>query len=394
MTLGPEAAAAVVRGLGAYLRASTPTDLPHALRPLRNLRDQTLLARHLDELLKAFEDEAERALVGQWLEDGGPKKLTKADLAKLKTFLERPAGWEELLASRRKERAASAPKSDGGQAQVERERACTTKAREERDRARDRAQVAERQTADLERQLQASQTELERRIAELQDAKAKLSKATDDGARDRRKARRDLDKARSERDELKQRHRVELRELRAQLAEARKQKPATGKKTTRPTKAQLKEPKARSFLPVPLGRLEDDPKTLAEWLGTKAVLLLIDGYNVTKHKAGFGDLTLEAQRDRLFDLATGLARKFSIETTIVFDGSNIPRTSGSRKRSPVKVEYSRNGEIADDHLVALIEKLPPRPVIVVTNDKELQGRVRALKATVATSPQFLALARK
>jgi rRNA-processing protein FCF1 len=56
------------------------------------------------------------------------------------------------------------------------------------------------------------------------------------------------------------------------------------------------------------------------------------------------------------------------------------------------VEYSA-GETADDHLIARLERLPPQPVIVVTNDKELQQRASALRATVASSDQLLALAR-
>jgi predicted RNA-binding protein with PIN domain len=59
----------------------------------------------------------------------------------------------------------------------------------------------------------------------------------------------------------------------------------------------------------------------------------------------------------------------------------------------VRIEYSRPDEIADDHLIAKLEELPASPVIVATNDRELQQRSAALGATIATSDQLLALIR-
>src|SRR6266568_3644870 len=57
-------------------------------------------------------------------------------------------------------------------------------------------------------------------------------------------------------------------------------------------------PERREPLPVPGGLAADDPETLAAWLATADVLVLVDGYNVTKHERGFPDRTLEDQRDR------------------------------------------------------------------------------------------------
>lgn len=37
--------------------------------------------------------------------------------------------------------------------------------------------------------------------------------------------------------------------------------------------------------------------------------------------------------------------------------------------------------------------MPPDPVVVVTNDRELQGRARRLGATIASSNQLLTLIR-
>jgi hypothetical protein len=44
-------------------------------------------------------------------------------------------------------------------------------------------------------------------------------------------------------------------------------------------------------------------------------------------------------------------------------------------------------------MVALLERLPPDPVILVTNDRELQERAAAHGATIATSDQLVSLIR-
>jgi predicted RNA-binding protein with PIN domain len=119
---------------------------------------------------------------------------------------------------------------------------------------------------------------------------------------------------------------------------------------------------------------------------------VIDGYNVAKAEGGFGSLSLEEQRDQLVKAAGKLAHRVSGRTIVVFDGSKVAAGLARRSRSRVEVEYSRD-EIADDHIVARLEELPPDPVVLVTNDKELQQRARRLGATIATSDQLLALIR-
>jgi predicted RNA-binding protein with PIN domain len=144
---------------------------------------------------------------------------------------------------------------------------------------------------------------------------------------------------------------------------------------------------------VPKGRYEDAPETLEAWLEAPGVHLLVDGYNVTKAEGGFGDIELVQQRQRLVHEVTRLIRRKGARATVIFDGSNVPPGTSRRSRGPVYVEYSRPTEIADDHLIAKLGDLPPDPVVVATNDRELQGRAAALGATVATSNQLLGLIR-
>jgi rRNA-processing protein FCF1 len=71
----------------------------------------------------------------------------------------------------------------------------------------------------------------------------------------------------------------------------------------------------------------------------------------------------------------------------------VPPGTRRLERGAVAVEYSSPDEVADDHLVAMLEAAPAAPAVLVTNDRDLQERAGALGATIATSQQLLALIR-
>jgi predicted RNA-binding protein with PIN domain len=154
-----------------------------------------------------------------------------------------------------------------------------------------------------------------------------------------------------------------------------------------------RRPERRSPLAVPGGRGADDPETLAAWMGVEGVLVLVDGYNVTKHPQGFPDRGLEDQRTLLLDLCRRLARRFGAELTVVFDGGTVGPLPTRLPLGPVEVVFTDAGRTADDEIVARTNAAPPeRPVVVVTSDNELRDRVATLGATVTRSPALLGLA--
>jgi predicted RNA-binding protein with PIN domain len=149
----------------------------------------------------------------------------------------------------------------------------------------------------------------------------------------------------------------------------------------------------RRPLAVPGGRGADDPETLAAWMGADGVLVLVDGYNVTKHPQGFPERGLEDQRTLLLDLCRRLARRFGAEVTVVFDGGTVGPIPTRLPLGPVEVVFTDPGRTADDEIVVRVNAAPPeRPVVVVTSDNELRSRVGALGATVVRSPALLGLA--
>ena len=401
----PEAAeAALIRGIGAYLRTADRNELPPELKRLRNFRPQAL-GNHRTELLRALEKGPTAALILQWLEESKPP-LSKADAAVLRAAASHEEGWELAFAG------ASAPDSDSDTVavaklheQLERETSRAVKARAAERAAKEAlGQATETfrvKEAELTREVQRLRRELAGVRKELEAQTAAATKAMEDRARDRRRSQRDLDKEKAAtqqaEDALKDARRL-LRKRQAELGELRR--------TTEPQRAVEKrrerrgEPqqdgsgkvRRRKPLKAPLGRLEEDPETLESWLRTDGVQLLVDGYNVSKSVSGFSHLSLEEQRKRVVNAVNRLARKNGLAPIVVFDGAEMTPGVIRRPRGPAVVEYSA-GEIADDHLVARLERLPLDPVVVVTNDKELQDRARALGATIASSDQLLALAR-
>jgi predicted RNA-binding protein with PIN domain len=395
--LPDDVAASIVRGFAAYIRDTPAQELPPALRSLAKFRAQALVARK-NQMLAALEDEAMRALVLQWMEERR-RSLSKGDARALRLFCERPPGWEEELRELAAVRPAAKPSSrEDDRGALERERTRTKRAKEDARRTREtasrtveteRARVAElrERIAQLEADLAAMRRDLRRARAE---AESDLRRQE----RELRKARREVERALAERDELKQRLRDERRRadaLERRVAEVERPQAKPAAPASRPRRA---GPGRRTALRVPPGRPGDDPETLAEWLEVPGAHVLIDGYNVTLAEGGFGDLALETQRSRLVQEVARLVRRKGAEAIVVFDGSEIAPGTARRHRSRyVRVEYSRPPRSADDHLVAALADLPPDPVIVVTNDRELQGRARRHGATIATSSQLLALIR-
>jgi predicted RNA-binding protein with PIN domain len=124
----------------------------------------------------------------------------------------------------------------------------------------------------------------------------------------------------------------------------------------------------------------------------EGVLVLVDGYNVTKHPLGFPDRDLEDQRTLLLDLCRRLARRFGAEVTVVFDGGTVGPLPTRLPLGPVQVVFTDAGRTADDEIVARANAAPPdRPVVVVSSDNELRDRVGAVGATVTRSPALLGL---
>jgi predicted RNA-binding protein with PIN domain len=106
------------------------------------------------------------------------------------------------------------------------------------------------------------------------------------------------------------------------------------------------------------------------------MLLLVDGYNVTRSDPATRDLALDEQRDALVARlrARGTEMLGRGRLVVVFDGAE--GTGGTTPdTAPVTVVYARAGT-ADDAIVARVRKTAEK-VVLVSNDRDLADRVRA-----------------
>jgi len=399
--------AALLRALGAYVRAAQPLLLPPAVRPLKGFTPKSL-GRRSAELLGLLDDEVQRRHVLEWLAGKAPLPRLEADV--LRIAAQRSNGWQEALELRSARPADGEPGRQGRDPgpdpnealererdKVKRLRTEARLAREETRRTlegeRNRRIELERLVSELEGRLVAAQSEAERRRAEAATAAGDLNRVERQRQRAVERMSRERDAARTE----LRRHKRESSALKARIGEleAGDEGEGAGRRAARAGSPPAGRPAGakRKPLEVPKGRFDTDPETLDAWLGAPEVHLLVDGYNVTLADGGFGDLPLERQRDRLEQEIAKLVNRTRAAGTIVFDGDRMPPGTAKVRRGRLKVEYSRPSETADDHLIERLKTLPPKPVIVATNDRELQGRAKKLGATVATSTQLLALVR-
>jgi predicted RNA-binding protein with PIN domain len=403
-TMPETAASAIARGVAAYVRATSPKELPATLRPHKNVVGTAQGASRVrDKLVAALDDDATRALIAEWLADGKPH-MTKADLDTLRLAVDRPSGWEKTLTPQ----AAPTKKKDDtewtARLEVERERSRRAKedAKRAREQARIAAQTARARSHELEATIKDLRAQLSQAQRETQRARDDLGRAKGESERADRMVRRTAEKVRAKQDDAVGKLKSERKELaaaRRRIGELEREvarltsRAAAFEKRASKSPSDVSKQKKRKPLRVPKGRMDEDPATLDEWLENENVMLLVDGYNVAKADGGFGDLELEQQRDRVVQGVNNLARRKKIYGIVVFDGADVPTGNRRQPRGPITVEYSKKGETADDHLVALLESLPSQPVVLVTNDRELQDRASAHGATIARSFQLLSLIR-
>jgi predicted RNA-binding protein with PIN domain len=105
------------------------------------------------------------------------------------------------------------------------------------------------------------------------------------------------------------------------------------------------------------------------------MLLLVDGYNVTRSDPATRDLRIDEQRDALVRRlrARGAQMLGPGRIVVLFDGEGgVGGTAGDA--SPVSVVYARAGS-ADDAIVNAVRATAEK-VVVISNDRELAERVK------------------
>jgi predicted RNA-binding protein with PIN domain len=375
-------------------------DVPAALRAIARFapaKRQRLGGVALAAALDA--DDAFRAKVAEVVADTSPD-LTAAVRAGTSTaaadpvdvgvvaYLTRPDGWQDVLAAANRRWAT--------------ERSAVAGQKDEIDRLR-------RELADLRTKLKGEPARLREAVAstaaETERELADLRKALRERTRELHAVERERDAARASEQELRARvdaqaatHETELRRQRARQAETQRSAESArrGSRTERDVddarlwllidtlvqaangvrrELSLSEPDLRPADTVDAAEGGDgqrsaaDPAALDRLLALPNVHVVIDGYNVTK--TGYGELSLAEQRTRLIGGLAPLAAQSGAEITVAFDGGEKPPVQPATPRG-VRVLFSAADEIADDLIRRLVTAEPPgRPVVVVTNDRQV-----------------------
>jgi predicted RNA-binding protein with PIN domain len=152
-------------------------------------------------------------------------------------------------------------------------------------------------------------------------------------------------------------------------------------------------PRPRRTRPMcPPGVVADSRAGLDGMLRTRGVLLVVDGYNVSK--TAWDDAPLEEQRERLVAALAELHLRIRCEVIVVFDGADVRGVPLPRKPG-VRVVFSDPGETADD--VVVREAGAPAttiPIVVASSDGEVRTRAEAVGAAVVQSSVLLSVLRR
>jgi len=129
-------------------------------------------------------------------------------------------------------------------------------------------------------------------------------------------------------------------------------------------------PTRRRPLRLPGGVVEDAPDGARWLLGRPGMTVLVDGYNVAKQ--AWPGLGPTEERARLVRALDALAMRTGAAVEVVFDGPAEAEPGGGGSTRSVRVRFS-GGATADDVVISLVDAFPPsRPVLVVSNDHEVQ----------------------
>jgi predicted RNA-binding protein with PIN domain len=158
-----------------------------------------------------------------------------------------------------------------------------------------------------------------------------------------------------------------------------------------PARSRARRPK-RTAIALPPALLDDSPEAAAHLVRVSGVLLIVDGYNVAL--TSWGSLELPELRRRLLDALAEVAIRLKLSVLVVFDGE----AAGGRVPAPpaaqpwLRVEFSPSTVEADALIVAAVDEQPAdRPVVVASNDREVQREARRRGANVIGVDQVLSV---
>ena len=143
---------------------------------------------------------------------------------------------------------------------------------------------------------------------------------------------------------------------------------------------------------LPGGLVADSVEGADAMLRDPAVLLVVDGYNVTKTAGAGGSLATE--REWLVRALEALHLQCRADVVVVFDGDDTP-VFGQQKRRGVRVAFSPAAAEADSVVVATVSSTAATvPVVVASSDGWVREHAETFGAVVISAATLLGLLRR
>lgn len=143
----------------------------------------------------------------------------------------------------------------------------------------------------------------------------------------------------------------------------------------------------RVALAPPLGIVDHSTEFAEYLLAMPNVVVLVDGYNVTKQAVP--KLDLENQRNWLEQKLNNASSTMTGRFEVIFDGADVlveQRSANAR----VRVRFSPDGVEADDVIISSVKEIDARyVVVVVSSDRRVRNGAAKGGANVLTSEQLI-----